>query len=680
MTVTTRKRMIQHIGNGLTREFPYDFIIPNEEALEVYLTDTTTGSIVKLDPSVFSVTGIGEATFGEVTYPLSGPPIGSHQTLTIRRTVEYDQNTSIRNQSGFFPDVIEDALDHLTYQTQQNADDISRATVIPLGETADMTLPAKNSRRGRVFGFDEDGEPVVGETLDRIANAVASAYSAGSGTADMIAYLAGSVSSGILSQSVQARLRQASYSTDYGAIADGTSHPVSEWLGDQGEHSRGFADLADIQAVYPHVTSLTDEIDWAACQALLNNAPIGGTAFITGRPVLNRQLTASRAMDLYFTDEPLVTHDGIGLKVTGFGKSAGYGGTGRIAKGQQIVVSLVKATQDHSEAGSIGLQITDTQHCIFTIRMLRNFTTNLHVLSVEQADGCTYNTFLLQRLHNGKVQIKLDADDPAAFVNQNTFIGGRLHIAGGSDRTDYYGIDMIGGQSVNNNTFVNVSIEDAGAGGNYIVACRCDGVYNNFFNMRSEGSQTWEFGPNSTRNRAFLGPFTSIIQGHVTDNGNRNQINTFAGEWLLEKQGAIPHLSLSNTTSDSHNYIEVVRPNGNVAWGATANGIMTVRDDAGTPRLMAFGTYTGDPGSDLPATGSVSWVRSPQLRGPLLWVRDNGGTFRPAGIVGGVPAALVTNLSQTISNPPTQAEVQALSDKVDELLGALRTANLMQTS
>jgi hypothetical protein len=35
-------------------------------------------------------------------------------------------------------------------------------------------------------------------------------------------------------------------------------------------------------------------------------------------------------------------------------------------------------------------------------------------------------------------------------------------------------------------------------------------------------------------------------------------------------------------------------------------------------------------------------------------------------------ATAVADLNQTISDPPTQAEVQAISDKVDELLAALR--------
>lgn len=42
-------------------------------------------------------------------------------------------------------------------------------------------------------------------------------------------------------------------------------------------------------------------------------------------------------------------------------------------------------------------------------------------------------------------------------------------------------------------------------------------------------------------------------------------------------------------------------------------------------------------------------------------------------------AAAVADLNQTISDPPTQAEVQAISDKMDELLASLRAANLLDT-
>ncbi|HDS0956547.1 hypothetical protein PshuTeo2_36060 [Pseudomonas hunanensis] len=57
------------------------------------------------------------------------------------------------------------------------------------------------------------------------------------------------------------RLNDTANVKDYGAIADGTLHPLSEQ----------FASLAAAQAVYPHATALTDSTDWAAFQAALNS-------------------------------------------------------------------------------------------------------------------------------------------------------------------------------------------------------------------------------------------------------------------------------------------------------------------------------------------------------------------------------------------------------------------------
>ena len=42
-------------------------------------------------------------------------------------------------------------------------------------------------------------------------------------------------------------------------------------------------------------------------------------------------------------------------------------------------------------------------------------------------------------------------------------------------------------------------------------------------------------------------------------------------------------------------------------------------------------------------------------------------------------ATAIADLDQTISNPPTQAEVQAISDKLDALLAALRVAEKLKT-
>ena len=62
--------------------------------------------------------------------------------------------------------------------------------------------------------------------------------------------------------------------------------------------------------------------------------------------------------------------------------------------------------------------------------------------------------------------------------------------------------------------------------------------------------------------------------------------------------------------------------------------------------------------------------------GQLIGVND-GAEEGTAGVV--LQMAAITDLAQTITNPPTQTEVQDLSTKVDELLAALRTAGMLNT-
>lgn len=53
----------------------------------------------------------------------------------------------------------------------------------------------------------------------------------------------------------------------FGAIGDGANHPLSQ----------RYSTLAAAQAIYPHATALTDEIDWCAIQAALNTVKAANT-------------------------------------------------------------------------------------------------------------------------------------------------------------------------------------------------------------------------------------------------------------------------------------------------------------------------------------------------------------------------------------------------------------------
>jgi hypothetical protein len=67
----------------------------------------------------------------------------------------------------------------------------------------------------------------------------------------------------------------------FGAIMDGNSHPLSSQ----------YATLAAAQAVYPHASSLTDEIDWCAIQACIN-AGMEAIHIPVGIAIINRPITS----------------------------------------------------------------------------------------------------------------------------------------------------------------------------------------------------------------------------------------------------------------------------------------------------------------------------------------------------------------------------------------------------
>lgn len=68
-----------------------------------------------------------------------------------------------------------------------------------------------------------------------------------------------------------------------------------------------------------------------------------------------------------------------------------------------------------------------------------------------------------------------------------------------------------------------------------------------------------------------------------------------------------------------------------------------------------------------------------RLRTPPAFQADPLNAVYFERLNGRVNVASIADLNQTITNPPTQAEVQAISDKVDELLAALRAAETMDS-
>jgi hypothetical protein len=131
--LTTSSSSAVYLGDGATTLFPFNFFVQQATHLVVSITNNNVSpSVVSpLATSQYSVTGIGDPTGGLITYPLSGSPLPAGWSITIGRIVPYQQNTSLTNQGAFYPQVVEAALDYLTMQVQQLANQLTNYVAPP---------------------------------------------------------------------------------------------------------------------------------------------------------------------------------------------------------------------------------------------------------------------------------------------------------------------------------------------------------------------------------------------------------------------------------------------------------------------------------------------------------------------------------------------------------------------
>lgn len=161
MTISTTSNAVVCQGNGATTSFDFSFPVPLASELYVYYTDAN-GNVTTLAPNSYSTTGVGTADGGSVTYPLSGSPIASGTSLTIERIIAIQQLTSLVDQSGYYPNVVENALDLLTMICQQLANQMQLSLQVPIGVTAvDLVLPGVTGRANTLVGFDANGNAIA---------------------------------------------------------------------------------------------------------------------------------------------------------------------------------------------------------------------------------------------------------------------------------------------------------------------------------------------------------------------------------------------------------------------------------------------------------------------------------------------------------------------------------------
>ena len=140
MTISSNIRKAgPFVGNGTASTFAFTFKVFQASDLEVVRLDVaTTIETVLVINSNYTVSLNADQNSnpgGSIT--LTAGALASGFNLVITSDIENLQPTDIVNQGGFYPDVIEDALDRATIQIQQLQEAVDRSAKLPITSSAD---------------------------------------------------------------------------------------------------------------------------------------------------------------------------------------------------------------------------------------------------------------------------------------------------------------------------------------------------------------------------------------------------------------------------------------------------------------------------------------------------------------------------------------------------------------
>ena len=191
MTVSSQKTIKSANGDGSNVTFPYDFKIFAAVDLTVILRSSTGTETVQELTTHYSVTNAGVVSGGNVVFE-TAPASGV--TVVIRRNIAQTQITDYTANDPFPAESHEDALDRLTFITQQQQEEIDRSFKVSRTNTissSEFTTSASD-RANKLISFDGNGNLVVTEGKVDTVTVSASSVAAGGNPTASASYTASS--------------------------------------------------------------------------------------------------------------------------------------------------------------------------------------------------------------------------------------------------------------------------------------------------------------------------------------------------------------------------------------------------------------------------------------------------------------------------------------------------------
>lgn len=162
MTVTSSTARNDYTVAVIRASYPYTFKILDEDDLEVIVRAAADGTETTLTRGVdYNVTGAGLSAGGTVALT-EAAPAGDGDHLTIRRVPSFTQQTDIRNQGRYAPELHEDAFDRFVMMAQYLRDIFDAAMRLPTTVSPDdvsVYLPVPEANK--YLAWSNDGSAIV---------------------------------------------------------------------------------------------------------------------------------------------------------------------------------------------------------------------------------------------------------------------------------------------------------------------------------------------------------------------------------------------------------------------------------------------------------------------------------------------------------------------------------------
>jgi hypothetical protein len=166
MTISTSNRRAgPYLGDGTQREFPFTFKVFSAEDVRAYVADGRLGTERALAyGSDYRVTlnPEQETRPGGLLTLTAALAVGDK--LAINSKTDIVQSKVFTNQGGFYPVLLNDALDLLTVICQELQAQLARAMLAPVNATVTPSFPLPDAKK--YLRWSDDGQTLINDPLD----------------------------------------------------------------------------------------------------------------------------------------------------------------------------------------------------------------------------------------------------------------------------------------------------------------------------------------------------------------------------------------------------------------------------------------------------------------------------------------------------------------------------------